>query len=158
MSFQRHIATGTLFWLLSGSVPLHAADSVWKRIRYQGGTIEAKVNRFDWNTTLKSYGNHLELVFAGQKTVKIEAADITALSYGQKAYRRVADMAALSVVLTPVALFGILHKSKDHLIGIEYRHAAGEPGGVLLIIHKDEYREVLTRLREMTGKPVENWH
>lgn len=154
---RRHIAICTALSLWPYPGTLSAADPIWKKLRYQGGTIEAKVNPFDWNTTLRASGNHIELVFAGQKSVKIEASDITGLSYGQKAYRRVADMAALSVVLTPVALFGILHKSKDHLIGIQFRMAAGQAGGVLLTVHKDDYRELLLRLQVVTGKTVENW-
>jgi hypothetical protein len=135
---------------------LAGADQVWKKLRYQGGTIEAKVNPFDWNTTLRVSGNQLELTFAGQKTVRIEASQITALSYGQKAYRRVGDMAALSFLVTPVALFGMLYKSKDHLIGIQYKAVDGAPGGILLTVNKDEYAELLVRLSAITGKPVEN--
>lgn len=155
---QRHrVVIGILISLWADSSQLAAADPVWKKLRYQGGTIEAKVNPFDWNTTLKASGTQLEFSFAGQKTVAINTADVTALSYGQKAYRRVADMAALSAVVTPVALFGILHKSKDHLIGIQYKSANGQPAGVLFTVHKDDYRELLLRLRVVTGKPVENW-
>jgi hypothetical protein len=137
--------------------PAGAAANVWQKVRYEGGTVEARVNRFDWNTTITTSSDTVELVFAGHKSVKIAARDITALSYGQKAYRRVADMATLSVFLTPLALFGVLHKSKDHLIGIEFRAADGKPGAVLLMVHKDRYRELLLTLKDMTGKPVENW-
>jgi hypothetical protein len=135
---------------------LYAGDS-WKKIRYQGGTVDASVNRFDWNTTLATTAGEIELVFGGRTTVRIAVTDIGALSYGQRAYRRVADMAALSVVLTPVALFGLLHKSRDHLVGIEFKSPTGQPGAVLLMVHKDSYRELLMTLKGMTGKPIENW-
>jgi hypothetical protein len=154
---RNRIVIGILISLWADSSRLAAADPVWRKLRYQGGTIEAKVNPFDWNTTLKASGKQLDFVFAGQKTVTVNTADITALSYGQKAYRRVADMAALSVVVTPVALFGLLHKSKDHLIGIQYKTADGQPAGLLFMVHKDDYRELLLRLRVVTGKSVENW-
>ncbi len=154
---QRRSAAGILIFLCAGGSKLGAADPVWKKLRYQGGTIEAKVNPFDWNTTLRASDKQLQLTFAGQKTVSIDISDITALSYGQKAYRRVADMAALSIVVTPVALFGILHKSKDHLVGIQYKTVDGRPAGVLFTVHKDDYRELLMRLQVVTGKSVENW-
>lgn len=142
--------------LLSLAQPLRAAE-VWKKIRYQGGTLDATVNPFDWNTTLTASPGKIELVFAGRKTVTIAAADITVLSYGKKAYRRVADMATLSAVLTPVALFGILHKSKDHIIGIEFQTPNGKPGAILLMVHKDNYGDLLLTLQKMTGKPVSDW-
>jgi hypothetical protein len=112
------------------------------------------VNPFDWNTTLTASADHIELVFGGRKTVRIAVADITALSYGQKAYRHFANMAALSVIATPIALFGILHKSTDHLVGIEFKTPAGHCA-VLLMVDKDSYRGLLTTLKAVTGKPVE---
>lgn len=147
---------GILLCALGTSHPL-IAEQVWKKIRYEGGTIEARVNRFDWNTTAITHPDALELVFAARTTVRLAASDITALSYGQKAYRRVADMATLSAFLTPVALFGILHKSRDHLVGIEFNTTGGQRGAVLLMVHKDSYRDFLLALKAMTGKPVENW-
>ena len=149
--------SGILIGLLLGTGQAEAADHVWKRLRYQGGTIEAKVNPFDWNTALTTSGTRMQFVFAGQKTVMIDAADVTSLSYGQMAYRRVADMATLSVLLTPVALFGILHQSKDHLVSIQFKSSDGRPCAVLLAVHKDAYRDLLVNLSILTKKPVENW-
>jgi hypothetical protein len=128
----------------------------WNKIRYQGGTVEAKVNPFDWNTTLTLRQGELELLFAGRKRVVIPVADVGRLSYGQKAYRRVADMAVLSVFATPVALFGLLHKSKDHIVSIEYKMPDGNTGAVLLTVHKDQYEGLLRALQAATGKPVED--
>jgi hypothetical protein len=81
---------------------------------------------------------------------------VTALSYGQEAHRRVADMVALSLVVTPLALFGLLHTSKVHFIGIEYRTADGKPGAILLEADKNNYRAILEVLKAVTGKPVRN--
>lgn len=154
----RLLLTGLLLFTLVAPQPARAATAnVWKKVRYQGGTIDASVNRFDWNTTVTTSADTVELLFGGFQSVRIPARSITALSYGQKAYRRVADMATLSVFLTPVALFGVLHKSRDHLIGIEFKGTDAKPGAVLLMVHKDRYRELLLTLKDMTGKPVENW-
>ncbi|MBL8212622.1 MAG: hypothetical protein JNK87_18050 [Bryobacterales bacterium] len=150
--------TASLFaaLLLPGNTPA-AGPPVWKKVRYEGGTVEARVNRFDWNTTVSIVSGAIELRFGGQKTYRIPTSAVTRLSYGQKAYRRVADMATLSVFLTPVALFGVLHKSKDHTIAIEFTAHDGKPGAVLLMVHKDNYRDLLLTLANLTGKTVENW-
>ena len=64
-------------------------------------------------------------------------------------------MVALSVVATPLALFGILHKSKTHFIGVEYRDDAGQPGAVLLEADKNNYRAILKVLEAVTGQAGE---
>ena len=138
------------------AVAVRAEGNSWNKLRYSGGTVEAKVNPFDWNTTLTVTPGEIVLTFEHQKTVKFRASQVTALSYGQEAHRRVADMVALSVVATPLALFGILHKSKVHFIGIEYRTADGKAGAVLLEADKNNYRAILDVLRKLTGKPVQN--
>jgi hypothetical protein len=136
---------------------LAAADgNSWNKLRYSGGTVEAKVNPFDWNTTLTVAPDAIVLVFAHRVTVRMKPAQVTALSYGQEAHRRVADMVALSVVATPLALFGILHKSKTHFIGIEYRTGDDKPGAVLLEADKNNYRAILNTLQAVTGKAVKN--
>jgi hypothetical protein len=133
-----------------------AEGNSWNKLRYTGGTVAAKVDPFDWNTTLTVKPDLILLTFEGQKTARFRPSQVTALSYGQEAHRRVADMVALSVVATPLALFGILHKSKVHFIGIEYRTEDGKPGAVLLEADKNIYRQILDVLQKLTGKPVQN--
>jgi hypothetical protein len=127
----------------------------WNKLRYSGGTVAAKVNPFDWNTTLTVTSSELTFIF-GRQTFRLAPSAVTALSYGQEAHRRVADMVALSLVATPLALFGILHQSKTHFIGIEYRTDDGKPGGLLLEADKNNYRVILRALEVVTGKPVKN--
>jgi hypothetical protein len=134
---------------------LWAGGNSWNKIRYAGGTVAAKVNPYDWNTTLTVTPDTIELMFAHRVTVKLAPSQITALSYGQEAHRRVADMVALSVVfLNPLMLFGILHQSKNHFVGIEFRTADGKPGAVLLEADKNNYRAILEALTTVTGQPV----
>jgi hypothetical protein len=128
----------------------------WNKIRYRGGTVQAKVNPFDWNTTLTIQPDLIILLFNPNVTVRIKPSQVTSLSYGQEAYRHVADVVALSAVLSPLALFGLLHVSKDHLVGIVYHTDDGKPAAVLLEVHKGNYRRILLELKESTGKPVEN--
>jgi hypothetical protein len=135
-----------------------AADSgnSWNKIRYSGGTVEAKVNPFDWNTTIAITSDSIALQIGPRVSLRLKPAQVTALSYGQEAHRRVADMVALSLVATPLALFGILHKSKAHFIGIEYKAEDGKPGAVLLEADKNNYRDILRVLAAVTGKAVQN--
>jgi hypothetical protein len=142
--------------VLLAAMAARADSHSWNRLRYTGGTVDARVDPFDWNTTLTVTPSAITLAFERQKTLRLRPAQVTALSYGQEAHRRVADMVALSVVATPLALFGILHKSKVHFIGIEYRTEDGKPGAVLLEADKNVYRPILDVLQKLTGKPVQN--
>jgi hypothetical protein len=139
-------------------VAIAAADgsNSWNKLRYNGGTVEAKVNPFDWNTTITITSDAIALQLGPRQSLRLRSTQVTALSYGQEAHRRVADMVALSLVATPLALFGILHKSKAHFIGIEFKTDDGKPGAVLLEADKNNYRDILRVLAAVTGKPVQN--
>ena len=153
---MRRAVTWVVVLAMAGQQWLRADGNSWNKLRYAGGTVEAKVNDFDWNTTLTVKPDAIVVVFAHRTTVRLQPLQVTALSYGQEAHRRVADMVALSLVVTPLALFGLLHTSKVHFIGIEYRTADGKPGAILLEADKNNYRAILEVLKAVTGKPVRN--
>ena len=153
-NYRRGItALVVLFFTLTHSAI--ASDRSWNKIRYQGGTIDVKVNPFDWNTALRISATQIELVFAGRKKVTIEARNVLALTYGEAAYRRIVDALAPGGASQPLPLFGIVHMGKDHLVGIEFRGPDNLHGAVLLMVHKDSDRELLRALSELTDKPVE---
>ena len=128
----------------------------WNKLRYTGGTVAAKVNPYDWNTTLTVESSKITLIFAHRTTLTLAPAQVTALSYGEEAHRRVADMVTLSVVfLNPLMLFGILHESSNHFVGIEFRTTDGKPGAVLLEADKNNYKAILAALSRVTGKSVQ---
>ena len=139
------------------ALPLNGGDSTtWNKLRYAGGTVEVKVNPYDYNTTLKVTSDAITLSFTHSKVVvRIKPDQVTSLSYGQEAHRRVADVVALSVVLSPLALFGLLHVSKDHFIGIVYHTEDGKPAAVLLEADKTNYWLILQVLKGVTGKPAD---
>jgi hypothetical protein len=134
---------------------LRAEGNSWNKIRYAGGTVAAKVDPYDYNTTLTVASDSIVLVFGHRVTVRLKPSQVTALSYGQEAHRRVADMVTLSVFLTPLALFGLLHESKTHFVGIEFNDDAGKRAAVLLEVHKDSYKAILETLKSVTGKPIQ---
>jgi hypothetical protein len=148
-----------LAWTLSlalACAPFASAQgNSWNRIRYAGGTVTAKVDPYDWNTTLTVAPDGIKLEFGHRVTVRLKPSQVTALSYGQEATRRVADMVTLSAFLTPLALFGLLHESKTHFVGIEFNDDGGKHGAVLLEVHKDNYKAVLETLKLSAGKPIQ---
>ena len=63
-------------------------------------------------------------------------------------------MIALAVLVAPVALFGLFHKTRLHYIGIQYKTPDGKDAGILLQGDKDSYRAILVALQGVTGAPV----
>ncbi|MEN6536313.1 MAG: hypothetical protein ABFD89_21835 [Bryobacteraceae bacterium] len=149
------LGTLTILSVLSGHAAL-AGDGSWNKIRYQGGTVDAKVNPFDWNTTLGVSSGKIELVFAGRKRFKIEASNVVTLAHGERACRRMTAKLDISSAPGPVPLFGIVSLGKDHLVGIEFKSSDGTRGAVLIAVHKGSYRDLLQALSRLTGKPVED--
>jgi hypothetical protein len=63
-------------------------------------------------------------------------------------------MIALAILISPIALFGLLHKTRLHFIGIQYATDDGKAAGILLQGDKDNYRAILVALQGVTGVPV----
>ena len=147
---RRSLAAFLLMLLFQGHLA-RAADLSWNKIRYQAGTVVARVNPFDWNTTLKISPSGIEMIFAGSKKIVIENRNVTALSCGEAAYRRINEMLG-SASSKPVPLFGIVKHGNDHLVGIEFNNADGTKGAVLLMVHKDSYSDLLRSLSALTGQ------
>jgi len=147
---RRSLAAYLLMLLFQGHIA-RAADPSWNKIRYQAGTVVARVNPFDWNTTLKISPSGIEMIFAGSKKIVIESRNVTALTCGEAAYRRINEVLG-SASSKPVPLFGIVKNGNDHLVGIEFNNADGTKGAVLLVVHKDSYSDLLHMLSVLTGQ------
>jgi hypothetical protein len=63
-------------------------------------------------------------------------------------------MIALAILVAPVALFGFLHKTRLHYIGIQYTTSDNKNAGILLQGDKDNYRAILLALQGVTQVPV----
>jgi hypothetical protein len=63
-------------------------------------------------------------------------------------------MIALAVLVAPLALFGLFHKTRLHYIGINYTTADGKSGGILLQGDKGNYRAMLVALQGVSNIPV----
>jgi len=133
---------------------LYPAASSFDKIRYNGGTIQSTLDPKDWDNILTVDSDWITLRLKDDQVLKIDPRLVSGLSYGQEAHRRVGTMVTLGILLTPLALFGLFHKTRLHFVGIEYKTQDGNLGGVLLQAHKDNYRAVLMALRGATGAPV----
>jgi hypothetical protein len=96
----------------------------------------------------------ITLALKDGKKVEIPPKTVTSLSYGQEAHRRVGTMIALAILVAPVALFGLFHKTRLHYIGIQYKTPDNKTAGILLQGDKDNYRAILVALQGVTGAPV----
>jgi hypothetical protein len=116
--------------------------------------LQTKVDPKDWNNHLTVTSDTITLKLKDGQQVEIPAKSVTGLSYGQEAHRRVGTMIALGILVSPVALFGLMHKTRLHYIGVEYATPDGKKAGLLLQGDKDNYRAILTALEGATGAPL----
>jgi hypothetical protein len=128
--------------------------NTFNRVRYNGGSVDSKVDPKEWNNRLTITSDVITLALKDGKTVAIPTKTVTSLSYGQEAHRRVGTMIALAILVAPVALFGLLHKTRLHYIGIQYTLSDGKTAGILLQGDKDNYRAILVGLQGVTRVPV----
>src|SRR5690349_20920630 len=124
------------------------------KVRYNGGAIASKVDPKDWGNKLTINPDAITLDLKDGVKVNIPPKTVTSLSYGQEAHRRVGTMIALAVLVAPVALFGLFHKTRLHYIGIQYKTPDGKAAGILLQGDKGNYRAMLVALQGVTGAPV----
>ena len=120
------------------------------RAQYKGGTFVAKGD----DGRLLVGSDAIQLAMKQGERLEIAPQNVTALSYGTEASRRVALWVTLGIVLTPVALFGLFAKRKNHYVGIEYKDAQGKAGAIMIRADKKEYMPMLATLRSVTGKKV----
>jgi PEGA domain-containing protein len=142
--------------LLAGCVSLYASSegNSWDKVRYNGGTLQTKVDPKDWSNHLAVTSDSILLKLKDGQQIEIPAKSVTALSYGQEAHRRVGTMIALGILVAPLALFGLMHKTRLHFIGIEYKTPDGKGAGLLLQGDKENYRAILTALEAATDAPL----
>lgn len=140
--------------ILCAAVSAPAQGNTWNKVRYNGGTIQTKVDAKEWKNTLTITSDLITLKLKDGQSVEIKTSSVTGLSYGQEAHRRVGTMITLGILLAPLALFGLFHKTRLHFIGVEYTDAEGKKAGLLLQGHKDNYRAILMALRGATGAKV----
>ena len=156
MTNVKHYLAVLLCCLMAST--LFAQGNTFTKVRYNGGSVASKVDPKDWDNKLTVNSDVIVLELKGPKKswdkLEIPAKSVTALSYGQEAHRRVGTMIALAVLVAPVALFGLFHKTRLHYISIQYTTPDGKSGGVLLQGDKSNYRAMLVALQGVANVPV----
>jgi hypothetical protein len=136
----------------------YGSGNTFNKVRYNGGSIPSNVGPKDWGNKLTISPDVIVLEAKGEKKgferFQIPSKSVTSLSYGQEAHRRVGTMIALAVLVAPVALFGLFHKTRLHYIGIQYRMPDGKNGGILIQGDKDNYRAIPVGLQGVATVPV----
>lgn len=140
--------------LLCSALVTLAQGNSFDRVRYNGGAIATKVSPKEWHNKLTITSDIITFELKDGQRIEINPKNVTSLSYGQEAHRRVGTMIALGILVSPLALFGLLHKTRLHFIGIQFETADAKPSAVLLQGDKDNYRAILVALSGVTGKPV----
>ncbi len=140
--------------LLVFSLVAQGKGNTFNRVRYNGGSVDSKVSPKDWDNRLTVTSDAITLALKDGVKVDIPPKSVTSLSYGQEAHRRVGTMVALAVLVAPVALFGLFHKTRLHYIGIQYTTPDGKSAGILLQGDKENYRAILVALQGVSGAPV----
>ena len=159
MKFMKQLLAVVLSCLMaSAAFAAERSSNVFTKVRYNGGSFASKVDPKDWDNKLTVTPELIVLELKGPKKtwdkLEILPKSVTSLSYGQEAHRRVGTMIALAILVAPVALFGLLHKTRLHYIGIQYNTPDGKSGGILLQGDKDNYRAMLVALQGVANVPV----
>jgi hypothetical protein len=140
--------------MLCSALVAQAQGNSFNRVRYNGGTLSSKVSPHDWGNKLTITADLITLQLKDGAKVEIPPKTVTSLSYGQEAHRRVGTMIALAILVAPVALFGLFHKTRLHFIGIQYSTPDNKKAGILLQGDKDNYRAIIVALQSVTGVSV----
>jgi len=139
---------------LSMTLVVYGQGNSFDRVRYNGGSVNSKVDPKEWKNRLTIASDHITLKLKDGQEVNIAPKSVTSLSYGQEAHRRVGTMIALAILVAPVALFGLFHKTRLHYIGVQYTDSENKLAGILLQGDKDNYRAILVALQGVTGVAV----
>jgi len=142
---------------LTFSLPA-SGQSFPKGIKYLGGPgfSPEKGVRKSWDNSLAL--TEKEITFGFRKDLHppetIPVSSVKRLTYGQATTRRVGKWIAVGVLVAPIALVGIFHKSRQHRILIEWTDEQKHERGMLMQAHKNQFEEILNALTYRTGKPL----
>lgn len=88
-----------LVLFLCASIITWAQGNSFDKVRYNGGSVDSKVDPKDWNNHLTVTSDVITLALKDGKKLEIPPKAVTSLSYGQEAHRRVGTMIALAVLV-----------------------------------------------------------
>jgi hypothetical protein len=148
------LARRVLALLVSFSMFAYGQGNSFTRVRYNGGSISTDVKPDNWDNKLTVSADSIILVLNDGKSLTIPPKQVTSLSYGQEAHRRVGTAVGLAVISLGVGALFALHKTKLHFIGVNYKDTDGKDQGILLQGDKNNFRAIIVALQGVTGVPV----
>lgn len=125
-------------------------------IKYLGGVGFPDFKGHEsWDNTMTVTADSVLMAFADTTyhPLGFKVADVTRVEYGQAASRHTGRWVALGVLVAPVALFGLFHKSRHHFVAITYNDG-GQERGVYFEANKDLFRNLLNTLSYRSGQPI----
>ena len=140
--------------ILCCAVLSHSQGNAFTRIRYNGGSVSTTVKPDDWDNKLTVNSDSIVLALKDGQMVTIPPKQVTSLSYGQEAHRRVGTAVGLAVISLGIGALFALHKTKLHFIGVNYTDGAGKSQGILIQGDKSNFRAIIVALQGVTGAPV----
>ncbi len=141
-------------FVLCCSLFVQAEGNTFDKVRYNGGSISTKVKADDWDNKLTVSADAITLALKDGQTLAIVPKQVTSLSYGQEAHRRVGTAIGIAVISLGAGALFALHKTKLHYIGINYTDKDGKKQGVLLQGDKSNFRAIIVALQGVTGVPL----
>ena len=128
--------------------------NTFNKVRYNGGSISTKVKPDDWDNKLTVSSEAIVFTLKDGQTISIPPHQVTSLSYGQEAHRRVGTAVLIGVFSLGIGALIALHKTKLHFIGVNYDDKDGKKQGLLLQGDKNNFRAMIVALQGVTGLPV----
>jgi len=127
-------------------------------IKFLGGVgFPDMKGRESWDNSLAITPDSIVAEFA-DSTVSRTAIPVTALTqclYGQAASRHVGAWIAAGVLIAPIALLGILHKSRSHFVTISWHEADGKVRGMYFQVKKNDFRRLLNTVSYRGQIPIQ---
>jgi hypothetical protein len=124
------------------------------KVRYNGGSVATTVKPDDWGNKLVISSDSINLNLKDGQKIAIPPKQVTSISYGQEAHRRVGTAIGLAVFSLGIGALSALHKTKLHFIGVNYNDKDGKKQGLLIQGDKTNFRAIIVALTGVTGLPV----
>jgi hypothetical protein len=124
------------------------------KVRYNGGSVATTVKPDDWGNRLVISSDSINLNLKDGQKIAIPPKQVTSISYGQEAHRRVGTAIGLAVFSLGIGALSALHKTKLHFIGVNYNDKDGKKQGLLIQGDKTNFRAIIVALQGVTGLPI----
>jgi PEGA domain len=132
----------------------YGQGNTFEKVRYNGGSVATTVKPDDWGNKLSVTSEEIKLQLKDGQTVSVPPKQVTSISYGQEAHRRVGTAIGLAVFSLGIGALSALHKTKLHYIGVNYNDNGGKKQGLLLQGDKNNFRAIIVALQGVTGLPI----